>query len=205
MEHQTTVAVYARVSTLTRGQDVENQLQQLREFSAKMGWPIVREYVDHAGGGKSDRKQFQQLFADASQRRFDLVLFWSLDRFSREGTLETLQHLQRLTSYGVGWRSFTESYLDSLGPFADVVVSLLATIAKQERIRIRERVAAGLQRAAAKGRFPGRPRVKCDHEKVVEMRQAGASLGSIASQLGLAKATVARIVAAGTHNAQVTA
>jgi DNA invertase Pin-like site-specific DNA recombinase len=196
MENQKSVALYARVSTLTRGQDVENQLQQLREFAGKMGWSIAHEYVDHASGGKSDRKRFQELFTDASMRRFDLVLFWSLDRFSREGTLETLQHLQRLTSYGVGWRSFTESYLDSLGPFADVVVSLLATIAKQERIRIRERVAAGLQRAAAKGRFPGRPRVQCDHAKVLSLRSAGASLGNIAKDLGLAKATVARIVAA---------
>jgi DNA invertase Pin-like site-specific DNA recombinase len=193
MENQTTVALYARVSTLTRGQDVENQLVQLREFAAKMGWTIAHEYIDHVSGGKSERKAFQQMFADAAQRRFDLVLFWSLDRFSREGTLETLQHLQRLTSYRVGWRSFTESYLDSLGPFADVVVSLLATIAKQERVRIRERVAAGLQRAAAKGRFPGRPRVQCDREQVLALRTAGASLGSIAKDLGLAKATVARI------------
>jgi DNA invertase Pin-like site-specific DNA recombinase len=196
MENQKSVALYARVSTLTRGQNAENQLQQLREFAGKMGWIIAHKYIDHVSGGKSERKAFLQLFADASQRRFDLVLFWSLDRFSREGTLETLQHLQRLTSYGVGWRSFTESYLDSLGPFADVVVSLLATIAKQERIRIRERVAAGLQRAAAKGRFPGRPRVQCDREQVLSLRTAGASLGSIAKDLGMAKATVARIVAA---------
>jgi len=205
MDTPKSVALYARVSTLTRGQDVENQLQQLREFAAKMGWTIAHEYIDHVSGEKSERKAFQQLFADASQRRFDLVLFWSLDRFSREGTLETLQHLQRLTSYGVGWRSFTESYLDSLGPFADVVVSLLATIAKQERIRIRERVAAGLQRAAAKGRFPGRPRVQCDRAKVLSLHDAGESLGSIAKDLGMAKATVARIVAAGTQAAQVTA
>jgi DNA invertase Pin-like site-specific DNA recombinase len=193
MSNPTLIALYARVSTLTRGQDVENQLAQLREFAAKMGWTIVHEYIDHVTGGKSDRKAFQQLFTDAAQRRFDLVLFWSLDRFSREGTLQTLQHLQRLTSYGCGWRSFTESYLDSLGPFADVVISLLSTIARQERIRIRERVAAGLARAAAKGRFPGRPQVKCDRDKVLALRAAGQSFGKIAKEMRLAKASVARI------------
>ena len=46
-------------------------------------------------------------------RAFDLVLFWSLDRFSREGVLGTLQYLQRLTSYGVDWKSYTEQYIDS--------------------------------------------------------------------------------------------
>jgi hypothetical protein len=61
--------------------------------------------------------------------------------------LETLQHLQRLTQYGVAYRSFPESSIDSLGPFRDVVISLLAALARQERIRLSERVVAGLARA----------------------------------------------------------
>jgi len=195
MNAKTLVALYARVSTLTRGQDVENQLAQLREFAQKMGWTVTREYIDRASGAKRDREAFQRLFADAAQRRFDLVLFWSLDRFSREGTLQTLQHLQRLTACGVAWKSYTENYLDSLGAFADVVISLLSTIAKQERIRIRERVAAGLARAAAKGRFPGRPQVKCDRDKVLALRATGQSFGQIAKEMRLAKATVARLCA----------
>src|SRR5947208_12125755 len=99
------------------------------------------------------------MFEDASRRKFDVLLFWSLDRFSREGVLETLQHLQRLTSYGVGWKSFTEQYLDSCGVFRDAVLSILATIAKQERIRLSERTVAGLERARKAGRIGGRPRV----------------------------------------------
>jgi DNA invertase Pin-like site-specific DNA recombinase len=88
---------------------------------------------------------------------FDLVLFWALDRFSREGVLETLNQLQRLSSYGVNWRSYQESYFDSCGPFKDVVVSLMATLAKQERLRISERTKAGLQRARTAGTVLGRP------------------------------------------------
>ena len=38
-----------------------------------------------------------------SEKRFDLVLFWSLDRFSREGIYETLAHLQKLGPHGVEW------------------------------------------------------------------------------------------------------
>ena len=105
-------ALYARVSTKSGRQDTDNQLRQLREFCRKQEWEIVEEYVDRATGKHSDREQFQAMFAAASRREFDLVLFWSLDRFSREGTVETLQHLQRLTSYGVAWRSFTEQYLN---------------------------------------------------------------------------------------------
>ena len=150
------VALYARVSTRDKGQDTGNQLSQLRAFATTQGWTVVHEYVDRATGKHSDREQFQRLFEAASQRRFDLVLFWSLDRFSREGVLETLNHLERLASYGVGYRSFTEQYLDSCGVFKDAVLSILATIAKQERIRLSERVHAGLAKAR-RGRADRRP------------------------------------------------
>src|SRR5215467_63487 len=186
-------ALYARVSTRDRGQDVDNQLEQLRQFAASQNWTVVHEYVDRASGKRSDREQFQKLFTDASQRKFDVALFWSLDRFSREGVLETLQHLQRLTQYGVNWRSFTEQYLDSCGIFRDAVLSILATIAKQERIRLSERVLAGLEKARRHGRMGGRPRVITDRAKVKELRAAGHSLPAIAREMNLSVTTVARI------------
>ena len=96
--------LYARVSTKDKGQDATNQLLQLREFCAKQNWTIVHEYTDKVSGKHSDREQFQKMFAAASRREFDLVLFWSLDRFSREGTVETLQHLHCLTDSPRSWR-----------------------------------------------------------------------------------------------------
>src|SRR5690349_9962929 len=190
------VAVYSRVSTKDRGQDVENQLRQLRDFCAKEEWQIVREFVDHASGKRGDREQFQAMFDAASRRGFDTVLFWSLDRFSREGVYETLQHLQRLTAHGVGYRSFTEQYLDSCGLFKDAVISILATIAKQERVRLSERTIAGLQRARLQGRVGGRPRREYDRNILMELRRTGLSLGQIAAETGLSKTTVARLVTA---------
>jgi DNA invertase Pin-like site-specific DNA recombinase len=189
------IALYTRVSTRD-GQDVTNQLRQLREFCKSQGWTIVYEFADQVTGKHADREHFQALFAAASRREFDCVLFWSLDRFSREGVYETLQHLQRLTSYGVGYRSFTEQYLDSCGLFKDAVISILATIAKQERIRLSERTIAGLERAKAQGRVGGRPRVICNRDRVFSLRQEGRSLAEIAGQLGMSKTTVSRIVGA---------
>jgi DNA invertase Pin-like site-specific DNA recombinase len=187
------VVLYARVSTKDKGQDTRNQIAQLRDFCAKQDWSITREYIDHASAKTGERPQFQQLMAAASRREFDLVLFWSLDRFSREGVLETLQYLRTLTSYAVGWKSFTEQYLDSCGVFRDAVLSILATIAKQERIRLSERTMAGLERARKQGRIGGRPRAIVDRRKVVALRAAGKSLGEIADALNLSKSTVARI------------
>ena len=193
--NRTKIAIYSRVSTKDKGQDTETQLRQLRDFASKQeGWTVIREYVDRVSGKNGDREQFQEMLAAASRREFDVVLFWALDRFSREGVYATLQHLQRLTSYGVGYRSFTEQYLDSCGLFKDAVISILATIAKQERIRLSERTVAGLERARAQGRMAGRPRVICDRDKVLALRSAGQSLGMIASELGLTKTTVHRVV-----------
>jgi DNA invertase Pin-like site-specific DNA recombinase len=81
------IAIYARVSTTDKGQDPENQLSELREWCRNSGHTITREYVDHETGGKGTvkRKQFAALFEDAAKKKFDLVLFWALDRFSREG------------------------------------------------------------------------------------------------------------------------
>jgi hypothetical protein len=42
------------------------------------------------------------MFQAASIRSFDVLLFWLLDRLSREGTDATLNHLKRLNSYGIG-------------------------------------------------------------------------------------------------------
>jgi DNA invertase Pin-like site-specific DNA recombinase len=70
----------------------------------------------------------------------------------------TLQYLQKLTSYGVNWKSFMEQYLDSVGIFKDAIISIMATLAKQERVKISERTLAGLEVARAKGKTLGRPK-----------------------------------------------
>jgi len=94
-------AIYTRVSTRDRGQDTANQLNQLRDACRARSWEVVAEYEDHDTGSKPDRTQFQALMRDAVRRKFDVVLFWALDRFTREGARETLNHLNTLTTYDV--------------------------------------------------------------------------------------------------------
>lgn len=186
------VAIYSRVSTCD--QDNENQLAQLREFCQRQSYDVVSEFVDTASGGKADRSAFNKMFTGASKREFDLLLFWSLDRLSREGVLETLQYLQRLTAYGVAYRSFTEQYLDSLGPFRDAMLAILACIARQERIRLSERTLAGLAKAKAEGRFPGRPKALKPYEceEAAGMRAQGLSWPVIARHFHVHPDTVRR-------------
>jgi DNA invertase Pin-like site-specific DNA recombinase len=186
------VALYSRVSKNDGKQDTENQLHELREFCHRSKWTVEHEYIDRASGKTSDRPQFKRMFEDAAKRKFDLVLFWALDRFSREGVFETLNQLQRLSAWGVDWRSYQEVYFDSCGPFKDVVVSIMATLAKQERLRISERTKAGLQRARRAGKVLGRPRVDVDISKLRKLQGKGLSLRHIAKETKCSLSTVAR-------------
>jgi DNA invertase Pin-like site-specific DNA recombinase len=181
------IALLSRVSTTK--QDNSNQLDQLRDFAGKQGWEIVATYVDTVtGSGKKAREQFDAMMRDASQRKFDLVLFWKLDRFSREGVRKTLRHLQQLDDWGVGWRSFQEPYFDSCGVFKDVVISIAATLAESERNTISERTKAGLARTRKAGTRLGRRPAQVDMA-LVEMRHAGGeSLRGIARSLQVSPA-----------------
>ena len=184
-------AIYSRVST--DKQENLNQLAQLRDFAKSMGWELVLEFTDVvSGSGKYRRPQFDAMLTAASQRKFDVLLFWSLDRLTREGALKTLTYLQQLTGYGCKWRSYTEAYIDSCGAFADAIVGFLACIAKQERQRISERTLAGLARARREGRIGGRPRVKVNVDVASKLRDAGLSYADIGSKLKTSADTVRR-------------
>jgi len=99
-----------------------------------------------------------RLFEDASCRKFDLVLFWALDRFSRECMVQTFMHLQRLDSNRVKFHSHTEAHLNTENELVrNVLLAILSSLAKVEAKKISERTKAGLERARRRGARIGRP------------------------------------------------
>ena len=142
------VGIYVRVSTSK--QELENQLIQLREYCKKKDYEIYQEYSDVISGKEIRRPAFDRMFLDAHKRLFNLVLFWDLSRFSRAGTLYTLQKLKELENLNINWESYQEPYLNSIGQFKDVVLSIMSTLAKIEREKISERTKAGLQTSKKK-------------------------------------------------------
>jgi DNA invertase Pin-like site-specific DNA recombinase len=193
------VAIYARVSTKDRGQDTENQLHQLRTFAEQHG-TIYQVYTDQESGGKADRTEFKHLLFAAYQQKFDLVVFWRLDRFSREGALATLRYLKELKDHGVNYKSYTEPYLDSLGPFGDVIVSMLATIAAQDLIKISENTKAALAKKKAAGVQLGAPAKSTELiAQVRRLKASGASNQAIARALQVSPSTVAKYVLSGSN------
>ena len=178
-----TVAIYARVST--KKQDEMNQLLELRKFiDTQDGWRLETEYIDKVSGSGKKRPQFERMMMDASQKKFDLLAFWRLDRLSREGIVRTISYLEALKGWGVGWRSYTQPFLDTGNEMVTgIVLSVLAAVAKQERITISERTKAGLQRARKAGKVLGRRRVVVDVGKARKMQSEGLGLRPVAKAL----------------------
>jgi DNA invertase Pin-like site-specific DNA recombinase len=191
------VAIYARTSTDDGRQELTNQTRELHAYAERMGWKVVGEYLDQVSGRKADRPQFQAAMKDARKRKFDVLLFWSLDRLSREGVLKTLLILNQLAGYGVKYRSLQEQWIDSLGAFSDAIVGILATVAKFEADRMSSRVRSGLARAKAEGKVLGRPKAVLDRDQLWAMRGQGMSLREIASVTGKSAMTIQRILVAG--------
>ena len=190
------VAIYARVSTDDRGQDPENQLIALREWCARSGHEIAAEYVEHESGrkGVEARRQFARLFENAHRREFDLVLFWALDRFSREGMVQTIMHLQRLHSYAVQFHSYTEPHLNTDNELVrNALLAVLSSLAKAEAAKVSERTKAGLERARRRGAKIGRPKLKEDlRAKIAQRLAEGATPFAVAKALGLDRKTVVK-------------
>jgi DNA invertase Pin-like site-specific DNA recombinase len=193
------VAIYARVSTDNKGQDPENQLRELRAWCANSGHTITQEYVENESGrkGADKRKQFAALFDDAAKRKFDLVLFWALDRFSREGMAQTIAHLQRLTSHGVSFHSYTEPHLATDNELVrNILLALLSSLAKLEAQKISDRTKAGMARAQAKGIKVGRPRLTIQLRLQIARRAAkGETPYAIAKALRIDRHTAAKYAA----------
>jgi predicted site-specific integrase-resolvase len=123
VEGQMRVAYYLRVST--ESQELDNQRTEILPFINRRGWKLVHAFEDVMSGqkGETDRLGFAAMLKAAHQRKFDILVFWALDRLTREGTRATLNYLQRLESKGVGYVSYQEQWLDSTGPFKDVTSS----------------------------------------------------------------------------------
>jgi DNA invertase Pin-like site-specific DNA recombinase len=192
------IALYARVSTRDGRQFTENQIDEMRRYASRQNWTIVREYVDRATGSKGieGRDQLALLMEDAYKGRFDLVLVFSLDRFTREGVLKAFQYVERLTAAGVQFRSVTEEHFQTLGPAGELFMAVSAWMAKQERAQLRNRINAGLDRARAAGKILGRPRVGIDLMKTARLRSEGLSVRQVAIAMKTSKSSVERALRA---------
>ncbi len=185
-------ALYARVSTSNKGQDVGLQLDELRQVAAQRGWVIADEFVDEGISGTKDRRpELNRMIEGVRAGRFDLVVVFKLDRLAR-----SLRHLltlsEDLTSWGVGLVSLRDAGIDTTSASGRLLLQVLGAFSEFEAAVIRERVIAGVRRAQAQGKHCGRPRVHLDLRPAVAMLEGGSSLREASEAMGVSRSTLRR-------------
>lgn len=182
-------AIYARVSTNGHGQDVSLQTREQRQYIERRGWTLADEYVDSGvSGAKDSRPELNRLMADAKRRKFDVVLVWKLDRFGRS-LKHLINALAEFEALGIAFISLTDN-LDLSTPSGRLMFQIIGAMAEFERGLIQERVKAGMRNAAAKGKAIGRPKANVDALQIARLRDSGASLRTIAAELGVSLGTI---------------
>ena len=194
------VALYARVSTSDKDQNLDTQLLPLREFAKAQGWETYHEYVDEAPANDlTHRIAWRELLDDAAKRRFQIVLVFKLDRAFR-----SVKHmhdtLAAWETVGVDFQSVRERF-DTSTALGRLLLNLLASLAEFELELIRERVKAGMDRARKQGHRIGRPRVtdrrgfSARFGDILErLTQGTVSRRQAAQELGIGYATLKRLL-----------
>jgi DNA invertase Pin-like site-specific DNA recombinase len=189
------IAIYARVST--DKQTCENQLLELRIIAKRMGYEVVSEFIDNGisgSKGREGRPALDLMMKSATQRKFDMVMCWSIDRLGRslQNLVEILNELQsmRIDLF------FLQQGMDTSTPSGRMIFSVFGAIGEFERNLIRERVIAGQKRAIANGVKMGRPSKMNDgmRSAIKLLREKGMGIKQIAKQLQVGIGTVYSVI-----------
>ena len=184
------VALYGRVST--NNQDVELQLQELREVASQRGWDIVGEFKDEGISGSSrDRQGLQEMLNTIRGGKVDVVAVWKIDRLGRS-LQHLLQILDELALRGVDFVAIRNAGLDSTSAQGRLMLQILGAFCEYEAELIRERVRAGVARAKANGKRCGRPRRELDLRAAHLLLEQGHSQRRVAEMLDVPRGTLRR-------------
>src|ERR1700678_1497734 len=195
MSKRKRAALYLRVST--DGQTTDNQRRVLNEVAERRGWSVTTTYEDagiSGAKGRDRRPGFDAMLKDATRRRFDVLMFWSIDRLGRS-TAAVTTALAELDAAGVAIYADKEA-MDATTPHGRAMLQMAAVFAELERGMIRERVMAGLARVRAEGKKLGRPMVGRKVEDAIRGRlSAGDGMLKVSKALGVGVSTVQRVKA----------
>jgi DNA invertase Pin-like site-specific DNA recombinase len=187
-------ALYLRVST--DEQTTENQRLDLMKLAELRGWQVVATYEDQGisgAKGRDKRPGLNSMLADAKRRKFDIAVFWAIDRLGRS-TASVCTTMDELHEAGVGLFAHKES-MDTSTAHGRAMLEMAAVFARLEREMIRERVLSGLERARVNGTRLGRPPLDYQVKKRIAKALQRGDMGMIriARKFGVGTGTVQRV------------
>jgi DNA invertase Pin-like site-specific DNA recombinase len=182
-------AVYARASILE--QNVEMQLNDLRQLAAQRGFEVVAEYTDHGVSGAKAKRRLEALMSDARKRNFSVVFVAAFD-FAMSAK-HFLSVVSELDSLGIEFVSRREN-VDSSGPMGRSFIVLTRALAEAEKRILVQRIKSGMRRAKLEGQRLGRQPLDVDRAAIVRDRLNGMSLTNVAKKYHVSRASAVRFV-----------
>ena len=154
---------YIRVST--KDQELQNQKDSVLLYARSKSKTISRFYEDQISGYKDKRPGLNLLLDHARKRQFNHLIFWSIDRLSRKGILDTLQILNEFDNLNITYESIQDPFLSTSNQYKEIFIAIKSYFAKVERESNSERTKLGLERAKKEGKTLGRPKGSKDKTK----------------------------------------
>ena len=194
---------YLRASTIE--QDANRANAALEQFAAEHGHLIANTYTENASGTEANRPELLRLLKDA--RKGDVLLVESIDRLSRmedpdwrmlKATIDSkglrivaldlpTSHLALRVTQG---DEFTSRML---GAINNMMIEMMAAIARKDYQQRRERQAQGIAKAKSSGAYKGRPIDADLHKRVRELLAANLGIRATARHAGCSTTTVLKI------------
>jgi len=195
MDNQTIKAcIYARCSTDESKQDVQVQLIELRRYCEAYGWHY-EEVAEYGSGYKGCQPKLDQLLEDIKEKCFNVLIVYSMDRFSRESPSKINALLDTIVEkYGCRFLALQQS-IDSDNELTWAVCKpLFVFFANQYSKNLGQKVRLGIAQKKAKGIYRGgRPRKSVNLASIEALRSKGLTLRAIAKEINLNKSEQEKI------------
>lgn len=157
-EKKTRVAIYCRVSTMEQaeeGYSIGEQERLIKEYCINKGYEVYKVFSDAGISGKDivHRPAIQELLKDATEKKFDMVMSWKINRLSRK-LEDAIKIVNTLDRYGISYLSYSERF-ESGTPAGKMQFQMMALVGEFERNTIAQNVKMGMKAKARSGEWCG--------------------------------------------------
>ena len=199
------VIIFSRVSTSI--QDNQRQIDELREYSQKMNFDVVKVFEEKISGGKKNEERpiLLEMIQFVKENQIDKVLCWELSRLGRN-TIEVLKTIELLNENCISL--FIKNYnIETLNekceinPLSQFMIQILTSVSQMERSQIRQRIKSGYDSFRKNGGKVGRKNgftkdketLLNQHKDIVKYLRQGQSVRNTMKLTGKSSGTVQKI------------
>lgn len=148
MTNKPLAAIYVRVSTeeqAKEGLSIDAQIDKCKSFCHARDWKVFKVYKDAGySAGTLNRPALELLLRDAQESKFDIILVYKIDRFSRK-LKDLIMTLDDLKTKNINFTSVTEQ-IDTTSAMGEAFFQIIGVFAQLERGMVKERVELAFDR-----------------------------------------------------------